>query len=109
MLGFLPGFPYLGILPDFLQFPRKEDPRLNVPDRSVGLAGAQTGIYPFKSPGGWNIIGRTPLPIFNAEHDDPFLFKTGDEVQFLAISNEEYQMIEAEIEDGTYDWDGING
>jgi len=109
MLGFLPGFPYLGILPDFLQFPRKKDPRLHVPARSVGLAGAQTGIYPFKSPGGWNIIGRTPLPIFNATQNDSFLFKIGDEVQFLAISKEEYQMIEVEIEDGTYNWDEING
>jgi inhibitor of KinA len=109
MLGFLPGFPYLGILPEILQFPRKKDPRLQVPERSVGLAGAQTGIYPFKSPGGWNIIGRTPLPIFNAKQNDPFLFKTGDEVQFLAIGKEEYQMIEAEIADGAYNWDGING
>ena len=109
MLGFLPGFPYLGILPEILQYPRKPEPRLHVPDRSVGLAGPQTGIYPFRSPGGWNIIGRTPLPIFNAKQNDPFLFKTGDEVKFLAIGKEEYQMIEAEIEDGTYNWDGING
>jgi KipI family sensor histidine kinase inhibitor len=85
MLGFMPGFPYLGTLPKVLDTPRKTAPRLNVPAGSVGLAGLQTGIYPIASPGGWQIIGRTPLKIFDPEREEPFLLNAGDEVRFEAV------------------------
>lgn len=109
LLGFLPGFPYLGVLPKPLQFPRKNSPRLNVPERSVGIAGEQTGIYPTQSPGGWNILGSTPLPIFNSEWDNQFLLKPGDRVKFHAISISEYQQMEAEVQNGTFIWESIYG
>ncbi|MFT4760838.1 MAG: inhibitor of KinA [Paraglaciecola sp.] len=90
MLGFLPGFPYLGVLPKELSVKRKATPRLKVPARSVGLAGLQTGIYPSDAPGGWQIIGQTPLAVFIEKADNPFLLKAGDQVQFHAISKEEF-------------------
>ena len=93
MLGFLPGFPYLGVLPEILHLPRKKTPRLKIPEGSVGIAGLQTGIYPASSPGGWNILGNTPLPIFDASTEDPFLLRAGDLVRFKAIGIEEYQRI----------------
>lgn len=90
MLGFLPGFPYLGILPKELAVKRKATPRQKVPARSVGLAGLQTGIYPSDAPGGWQIIGRTPMDIFLKNEDYPFLLQAGDEVQFYSISKDEF-------------------
>ena len=94
MIGFLPGFPYLGKVPEVLFCKRKDTPRLIVPARSVGLAGYQTGIYPSQAPGGWQIIGRTPLEIFDASKAHPFLFRAGDQVQFLAISRSDFESIE---------------
>ncbi len=85
MIGFLPGFPYMGRLPKKLHCPRKAKPRLRVPAQSVGLAGMQTGIYPSEAPGGWQIIGRTPLKIFEGSQGNPFYFKAGDTVKFYAI------------------------
>jgi len=82
MLGFLPGFPYLGTLPQALYCPRRATPRRRVPGWSVGLAGLQTGIYPFEAPGGWQVIGRAAIPVFDAERKDPFLLRAGDEVVF---------------------------
>jgi len=90
MLGFLPGFVFMGKLPDALQCNRKVTPRLRVPASSVGIAGFQTGIYPTESPGGWQILGRTPLRIFNPQLDNPFHFQAGDEVQFYSISADEF-------------------
>ncbi|MEM1120715.1 MAG: 5-oxoprolinase subunit PxpB [Bacteroidota bacterium] len=90
MLGFLPGFVFMGKLPNALQCNRKVTPRLRVPPSSVGIAGLQTGIYPTESPGGWQIIGRTPLTIFDPKKEQPFYFRAGDEVQFYAISKEEF-------------------
>lgn len=98
MLGFLPGFVFMGILPEKLKVSRKQSPRLKVPPRSVGLAGLQTGIYPSESPGGWQLIGQTPLEIFRPHDKEPFLFQPGDEVRFEAISEEEY----AEISHGLH-------
>lgn len=86
MLGFLPGFPYMGTVPQQIQTPRKPNPEALVPKGSVGIAGAQTGIYPIDSPGGWQIIGRTPIPIFNLSAENPCLFTAGDRVQFEPIS-----------------------
>lgn len=82
MLGFLPGFAYLGALPSELAIPRRATPRLSVPGGSVGLAGRQTGIYPMTAPGGWHLIGRTSLRPFDLQRDEPFLFRAGDAVRF---------------------------
>ncbi|VGO15145.1 Kinase A inhibitor [Pontiella desulfatans] len=90
MLGFAPGFAYLGGLDARLATPRLESPRLSVPAGSVGIAGNQTGIYPLASPGGWNIIGRTPLTLFNPAAEKPFLFDPGDEVRFVPVSAEAF-------------------
>jgi allophanate hydrolase subunit 1 len=95
MIGFAPGFPYLGGLPDQLVVPRKAAPRLHVPAGSVGLAGKQTGVYPQDSPGGWQIIGRTPIRLFTPERTPPTLLQAGDVVRFRAISCEEYGRLAA--------------
>lgn len=85
MIGFLPGFAYMGSVDSHIATPRLDKPRTLVPKGSVGIAGFQTGIYPFDSPGGWNIIGRTPLNIFDLEKEEPVLLQPGDEVHFYAI------------------------
>ena len=89
MIGFLPGFPYMGEVDERIAIPRKSEPRTNVEAGSIGIAGKQTGIYPLDSPGGWQIIGKTPLKLFNKEKDDPVIFKPGDEVEFYSISEDE--------------------
>lgn len=91
MIGFSPGFPYLGGLPRPLETPRRPTPRPRVPAGSVGIGGAQTGIYPIESPGGWQLIGRTPLRLFYPEEDPPVLLRAGDRVQFRSISREEFE------------------
>jgi KipI family sensor histidine kinase inhibitor len=83
MMGFTPGFPYMGILDEAIATPRLAAPRTRVPVGSVGIAGRQTGIYPVESPGGWQIIGRTSLPIFDLDREPPFLFSPGDTVRFV--------------------------
>lgn len=93
MLGFTPGFPYLLGLNPLLAAPRKQTPRLHVPAGAVGIAGAQTGIYPLASPGGWNIIGQTPLCLFSPEASSPTLFKAGDKVRFEAVSRAECERL----------------
>ncbi len=82
-LGFQPGFPYLGGLPEQLATPRRAEPRLQVPAGSVGIGGAQTGIYPLVSPGGWQLIGHTSLPLFDSRRDEPVLLRPGDTVRFV--------------------------
>jgi inhibitor of KinA len=89
MIGFLPGFSYMGGLDERIAANRKENPVL-VQAGSVGIAGSQTGIYPFTSPGGWHIIGRTPLKMFNPAAENPVLFKAGDEVTFYAINSHQW-------------------
>lgn len=84
MMGFQPGFPYLGGLPENLHTPRRAVPRIKVPAGSVGIGGSQTGVYPFASPGGWQIIGRTEVPLFQANTNPPTLLAAGDTVQFVA-------------------------
>jgi inhibitor of KinA len=93
MLGFTPGFPYLGGLPETLHTPRLKTPRILVPAGSVGIANAQTGIYSVDSPGGWQIIGRTPLKLFDPARSNPFLFKAGDLLKFEPISAKEYRAL----------------
>jgi inhibitor of KinA len=91
MIGFLPGFAYMGSVDARIATPRKSTPRTNVPAGSVGIAGEQTGIYPFDSPGGWQLIGRTPLKIFNIQKPEPCLLQPGDEVRFYPITLHEYE------------------
>lgn len=83
MMGFTPGFPYLGILNEKLALPRLSTPRTRVPAGSVAIAGSQTGIYPVDSPGGWHILGHTPLKLFDPTSEIPFLFAPGDIVKFI--------------------------
>lgn len=82
MLGFVPGFAYMGTVDPRIAAPRRSNPRLRVPTGSVGIAGGQTGIYPSETPGGWQLIGRTPLTPFDPSRAEPFLLKAGDAVQF---------------------------
>lgn len=93
MLGFLPGFPYLGGLDEMLVTPRLNTPRQRIPAGSVGIGGEQTGIYPLSSPGGWRIIGRTPLVLFDPTRKHPFLYEAGDAIQFQPITKQEYEQI----------------
>jgi KipI family sensor histidine kinase inhibitor len=90
MIGFTPGFPYMGEILEALVTPRRESPRTHVPRGSVGIAQKQTGIYPVESPGGWQIIGRTPVTLFNPESSPAALLEMGDLVQFYAITEEEF-------------------
>jgi biotin-dependent carboxylase-like uncharacterized protein len=93
MLGFTPGFPYLLGLDSVLAKPRKNSPRAHVPAGAVGIAGGQTGIYPFASPGGWNIIGQTPLRLFSQDSIPPTLLKAGDKVRFYEVSAVEFEQL----------------
>jgi inhibitor of KinA len=90
-VGFIAGFPFMSGLPSELATPRRPDPRKEVPAGSVGIGGAQTGIYPRTSPGGWNLIGRTPRRLFDVQHDPPTLLQAGDRVRFREISREEFE------------------
>ena len=90
MVGFMPGFAYLGGLDERLVTPRRTSPRTAVPAGTVGIGGQQTGVYPLVSPGGWNLIGQTPLRIFDVNRDEPALLATGDRVRFRAISVAEF-------------------
>lgn len=93
MIGFVPSFAYLGGLDLQLASPRKATPRQKVPEGSVGIAGQQTGIYPLETPGGWQIIGRTPLKLFDVNRTQPSLLKSGDSVQFKPISKADFEKI----------------
>lgn len=95
-VGFMPGFPYMLGLPSELHVPRLENPRTRVPAGSAAMAGAQAGIYPFESPGGWNIIGRTPLRLFNPEASHPVLVRPGDRVRYEKISRAEFDQLSLE-------------
>lgn len=88
MMGFTPGFPYMGILDERLTLPRMSTPRTHVPAGSVAIAGSQTGIYPLDSPGGWHILGWTPLKLFDPTSENPFLFAPGDVVKFIPMESD---------------------
>jgi inhibitor of KinA len=94
-IGFVPGFPFLAGLAKKLATPRRDTPRKEIPPGSVGIGGAQTGIYPLRSPGGWNLIGRTPLKLFDPTKDPPSLLRAGDRVRFRAITREEFESFNA--------------
>jgi KipI family sensor histidine kinase inhibitor len=93
MIGFTPGFCYLGGMDQRLRTPRRKTPRTSVPEGSVGIAESQTGMYPIESPGGWQIIGRTPLRLFAPEGENPFLYKAGDRIRFRPIGRDEFLRI----------------
>jgi inhibitor of KinA len=92
-VGSTPGFPYLSGLPPELATPRRASPRKEIPAGAVAIGGTQTGIYPRKSPGGWNIIGRTPLRLFDVDRNRPALFQAGDRVRFRKISRREFDAL----------------
>lgn len=91
MIGFVPGFPYLGGMDPRIESPRKSIPRQKIPAGSVGIAGMQTGVYPLATPGGWQLIGRTPIKLFQVRAKEPSLLKAGDRVRFVPISEQEYK------------------
>ncbi|MFT7033871.1 MAG: inhibitor of KinA [Cyclobacteriaceae bacterium] len=102
-IGFLPGFLYLGGLDEQLHFPRKNTPRLQIKKGSVGIGGSQTGIYPLDSPGGWNIIGNTPISLFDKSQQVPCFAKPGNEIRFEPIDLKTHTDILAAVERGIYE------
>lgn len=92
MLGFTPGFTYLGGMNNKLETPRLDNPRVKIPEGSVGIAGKQTGVYPIESPGGWQLIGRTPIKLYNPKRENPILLKAGDYVKFTPITKDEFNI-----------------
>lgn len=104
MIGFMPGFPYMGGLPAELEMPRLASPRKAVPARSLAVAGSMCSVYPWESPGGWRLLGRTPIPMFSAKQvDAPSLLASGDRVRWQSIDRARYVEIEKAIEAGTFD------
>lgn len=101
-IGFLPGFLYLGGLEKELHFPRKNEPRLEVPKGAVGIGGNQTGIYPNSSPGGWQIIGNSPVKIFDENREPACEISAGDRVKFYAVALEEYKEIQEAVSRGNF-------
>jgi KipI family sensor histidine kinase inhibitor len=103
MLGFLPGFPYMGDLPQALALPRRADPRLRVPAGSVSIATSLTAIYPYESPGGWHLIGATPIRLFDADRPRPALFAPGDAITFEAIDPVSFAAIRQAVGNRSYE------
>ena len=102
MMGFTPGFPYLGGMSEKIATPRLQTPRPAVPAGSVAIAEQQTGIYPIESPGGWQIIGRTPVQLFDPSRDPPVLVEPGDHIRFVPVNESEYADIQQKVRAGTY-------
>lgn len=102
MLGFLPGFAYLGGMDPRIATPRLKTPRVKIPAGSVAIGGEQTGIYPIASPGGWRLIGSTPVKPYDPNREDPILYRAGDRIRFIPVSPEEYRKIEVLAEKGIY-------
>ncbi len=96
-IGFLPGFPFLAELPEILRFPRRTSPRLRVPAGSVAIANDQTAIYPWESPGGWHLLGRCPVPLFNSTWAEPSLLTPGGQVSFEAVSEKDFKTLETDL------------
>ena len=103
MLGFSPGFPYLGGMDERIETPRLDTPRTIIPAGSVGIAEKQTGVYPTATPGGWQIIGKTPLHFFDPDADPPSLLEPGDLIRFVPIEQDEFDAIADEVEQGVYE------
>lgn len=102
MLGFLPGFAYLGGMDSRLNTPRLSTPRTEIFEGAVGIGGEQTGIYPVASPGGWQLIGKTPVKVYDKNRENPILYKAGEYIRFFSVSYDEYIEIEKAVQNGTY-------
>ena len=102
MIGFIAGFPYLGGMSKEIATPRLKEPRVKIDGGSVGIAGEQTGIYPLDSPGGWQLIGRTPFKLYDAEREKPVLLEAGQYIKFSSISQKEFDETAKAVEDGSY-------
>ncbi len=102
MLGFLPGFAYLGGMDKRLAVPRLKSPRLEIFKGAVGIGGEQTGIYPIASPGGWQLIGKTPVLVYDPTKENPILYNAGDYIKFYSVTRSEFDEIEKQVIDGTY-------
>ena len=102
MIGFMPGYPYLGGLDERIAVPRLKTPRTKVPAGSVAVAERQTGVYPISSPGGWRLIGRTPLRLYMPEQMPPVMFRAGQYIRFSAVTVEEYLSLEQSVKNNTY-------
>lgn len=102
MLGFLPGFAYLGGLEECLHTPRLANPRIKINAGSVGIGGSQTGIYPLDSPGGWQLLGMTPVTVYDPLREVPILYEAGEYIRFVPVDEAEYKRIKEEVENGTY-------
>lgn len=102
MLGFLPGFTYLGGLDERIHTPRLANPRVRIPAGSVGIGGSQTGIYPMDSPGGWQLMGMTPVKTYDPNREIPILVEAGDYIRFVAVDEQEYEKIRVRVAQGTY-------
>ena len=103
MLGFLPGFPYLGGLDKRLEMCRLENPRTSIPAGAVGIGGKQTGIYPLSSPGGWRIIGQTPVKLYDSNRKNHILYQAGDYIRFEPISAERYYQMKEQVVNHSFD------
>ncbi|HYF82628.1 MAG TPA: 5-oxoprolinase subunit PxpB [Clostridia bacterium] len=103
MLGFSPGFPYLGGMSEKIETPRLKIPRTKIPAGSVGIAGKQTGIYPMESPGGWQLIGKTPLKLYDPKSETPIILQAGDYIRFVPIKKDEYVSICSLVEKNQYE------
>jgi inhibitor of KinA len=102
MMGFVPGFPYLGGMPEAIATPRRENPRAKIEAGSVGIAASQTGIYSLESPGGWQIIGKTPVKLYDPESQQPILLSSGHYLRFVPVSKIEYDAIAEAVRTGEY-------
>lgn len=102
MLGFTPGFPYLGGMSEKIETPRLQTPRTKIPAGSVGIAGKQTGVYPIESPGGWQLIGRTPLKLYDPNREPPIFLQAGDYIRFVPVTKDAFEEIQLQMNQGTY-------
>lgn len=109
MLGFLPGFAYLGGLDERIVTPRLDTPRTKIHAGAVGIGGEQTGIYPLASPGGWRLIGTTPVKIYDENRDEPILYKAGDKIRFEPVTEEEFAEIKKQVEENRYTVKTVKG
>lgn len=106
-VGFSPGFPFLGIVPEAIQLPRRASPRTRVPKGSVAIAGRQTGVYPADSPGGWHLIGRTPVPLFELGRTPPVPYQVGDRVRFRPVDAATYAELAERWRSGQLSWEAL--